>query len=236
MLRSCMISFEKIRKRAAKRKGGEKVLQTLLPKVTPKNKLSSIPDDRILSEMTKRVFSAGFVWKVVENKWPGFEEAFLRFDPAKLLEQSNRFWDDLSSDERIIRNAQKISSVRKNAQFVVDVAIEHGSFGKFLANWPIQDQIGLLDFLSKRGARLGGNTGQYFLRFIGRDSFILSSDVILCFRDAGLPISASGKSKKDLILIQDQFNVWAKETGLPYTHLSRICAFSIGENNSIEEE
>lgn len=231
-----MSSFDKIQKRAAKRKGGEKILQSLLPKVSPKNKLSRLSDDRVLSEMAKRVFSAGFVWKVVENKWPGFEEVFLGFDPAKLLKQPNRFWDALGSNEKIIRNAQKISSVRKNAQFVVEIAQEHGSFGKFLADWPIQDQIGLLDFLSKHGSRLGGNTGQYFLRFIGRDSFILSSDVILCLRDVGLPLSSAGKSKKDLAAIQNQFNVWAEETGLSYTHLSRICAFSIGENYSTEED
>ena len=30
--------------------------------------------------------------------------------------------------------------------------------------------------------------------------------------------------------IEEQFNVWAKETGLPYRHLSLICAMSIGEN------
>ncbi|PJZ77343.1 DNA-3-methyladenine glycosylase I [Leptospira neocaledonica] len=231
-----MVSFDKIQKRAAKRKGGEKALQSLLPKVSPKSKLGRLPDDRILSEMAKRVFSAGFVWKVVENKWPGFEEVFLGFDPAKLLKQPNRFWDALELNEKIIRNAQKISSVRKNAQFVVDIAREHGSFGKFLADWPIQDQIGLLDFLSKHGSRLGGNTGQYFLRFIGRDSFILSSDVILCLRDIGLSLSSTGKSKKDLSAIQEQFNVWAEETGLSYTHLSRICAFSIGENYSAEPE
>ncbi|EMJ97158.1 MULTISPECIES: DNA-3-methyladenine glycosylase I [unclassified Leptospira] len=231
-----MVSFDKIQKRAAKRKGGEKALQSLLPIISPKSKLSRLSDDRVLSEMAKRIFSAGFVWKVVENKWPGFEEAFLGFDPIKLLKQPNRFWDALQLDEKIIRNAQKISSVRKNAQFVVDIAREHGSFGKFLADWPVQDQIGLLDFLSKHGSRLGGNTGQYFLRFIGRDSFILSSDVILCLRDVGLSLSSTGKSKKDLSAIQKQFNAWAEETGLSYTHLSRICAFSIGENYSVEEE
>ncbi|TGL60415.1 DNA-3-methyladenine glycosylase I [Leptospira sarikeiensis] len=231
-----MSSFDKIQKRAAKRKGGEKVLQSLLPNISSKNKLSRLSDDRVLSEMAKRVFSAGFVWKVVENKWPGFEEVFLGFDPAKLLKQPNRFWDALGANEKIIRNAQKISTVRRNAQFIVEIAREHGSFGKFLADWPIQDQIGLLDFLSKHGSRLGGNTGQYFLRFIGRDSFILSSDVILCLRDAGLPLSSTGKSKKDLSMIQKQFNVWAEETGLSYTHISRICAFSIGENYSAEME
>ena len=32
--------------------------------------------------MTKRVFSAGFAWSVIEAKWPGFEAAFLSFDPS----------------------------------------------------------------------------------------------------------------------------------------------------------
>jgi hypothetical protein len=34
--------------------------------------------------------------------------------------------------------------------------------------------------------------------------------------------------------IQDQFNAWAGETGLPYTHLSRICALSIGANHAAD--
>lgn len=31
-----------------------------------------------------------------------------------------------------------------------------------------------------------------------------------------------------------EFNAWAAETGLPYTHLSRICTMSIGENYAVE--
>src|ERR1700749_4894584 len=34
-----------------------------------------------LEQLTKAVFSAGLNWKVVENKWPGFLEAFHCFDP-----------------------------------------------------------------------------------------------------------------------------------------------------------
>ena len=37
-------------------------------------------------------------------------------------------------------------------------------------------------------------------------------------------------SKRDLAKVQAQFNAWAKESGLPYVHISRICAMSIGEN------
>jgi hypothetical protein len=78
--------------------------------------------------------------------------------------------------------------------------------------------------------RLGGRTGQYFLRFIGKDSFITSTDVVACLRDAGLDISQEPTSKRDLAKIQAQFNAWAEETRLPLTHLSRICAMSVGQN------
>lgn len=37
-------------------------------------------------------------------------------------------------------------------------------------------------------------------------------------------------SKKDRRKIQEQLDTWGGETGLPLTHLSRICAMSIGEN------
>ena len=220
------VPFKRIRERAAKRKGGEKVLTSLLPKKPNNKALARLGDDRVLSEMAARVFSAGFVWSVIDQKWPGFEEAFLEFNPKRLLFQPAEFWEKLAADKRIVRNPQKIRSVR-------DVAAEHGSFGKFLAGWPADDQAGLLEVFAKRGSRLGGFSGQYLLRFIGWDAFVLSGDVLLCLRDSGVPISATGTSKKDLRLAQAQLNAWAKESGLPITHVSRICALSIGENHDV---
>jgi 3-methyladenine DNA glycosylase Tag len=229
-----MQHFKTIRARAAKRKGGEDKLVALLPKLTSKAALAKIPDHRMLADMAKRIFSAGFAWSVIEKKWPGFEAAFLGFEPKRLLAQPDEFWEKLASDSRIVRNAQKIMSVRENAAFIDEIARQHGSFAKFLAAWPGSDQIGLLDLLARKGARLGGGTGQYFLRFIGKDAFVLSVDVVACLREAGLDIAESPTSKKDLRKIQDQFNAWAEETGLPLTHLSRICAMSIGENHAPE--
>jgi 3-methyladenine DNA glycosylase Tag len=225
-----MPSFEKIRARAAARKGGEAVLQSLLGTVPDNGTVAGIPDDRILSTMAGRVFAAGFVWRVIAEKWPGFEEAFLHFEPKALLFQPDDFWHDLASDRRIVRNPQKIKAVRENAVFLERVSKEHGSFGKFLAVWPRDDQIGLLAYLGKYGSRLGGNTGQYFLRWIGWDSFVISRDMAAALRDAGLDIVEIPTSKKDLATIQTQMNAWAAETGLAYTHLSRILAMSVGEN------
>jgi 3-methyladenine DNA glycosylase Tag len=230
--RTRVVPFKPILARTEKRKGGAKALEKLLPKKPDMKALAKLGDDRILAEMTQRVFSAGFAWSVIENKWPDFEKAFLGFKPAKLIFQPDDFWDALLSDTRIVRNGAKIASVRENAAFVQEIAKDHGSFGKFLAAWPSSDQVGLLDLLSKRGSRLGGNTGQMFLRFVGWDGFVTSQDVVACLRDAGLDIAPEVKSKGDLAKVQAQFNAWAEETGLPYLHLSRICAMSIGENRA----
>src|SRR5262249_42006049 len=221
--------------RAAKRKGGEAALAALLPKAADAKVLATLRDDRMLAEMTKRIFSAGFVWSVIETKGPGFEAAFLGFEPQRLPAQPDELWESLTGDKRVVRNAQKIMAVRANARFVADIAAAHGSFGKFLAEWPAEDQAGLLDLLAKRGARLGGHTGQYFLRFIGWDGFVKSRDFVACLRDAGLDIAEKPSSKKDLRKIQDKLNAWRRETGLPYSHLSRICALSIGENYHADE-
>jgi 3-methyladenine DNA glycosylase Tag len=226
------LSFRTIRARAEKRKGGPKALEKLLPPKPELKALARLPDDRILAEMTRRVFSAGFAWSVIETKWPGFEKAFLGFRPAKLVFQPDDFWDGLLSDTAIVRNGAKIASVRENAVFVQEISKEHGSFGRFLAEWPSSDEVGLLHLLAKRGSRLGGNTGQMFLRFVGWDGFVTSQDVVACLRKAGLAVAEEVKSKGDLARVQAQFNAWASETGLPYVHLSRICALSIGENRS----
>lgn len=227
-----MTSFKTIRARAEKRKGGPKALEKLMPAKPDLKGLAKLGDDRILAEMTKRVFCAGFAWSVIETKWDGFEDAFLRFLPAKLIFQPEDYWEGLLRDARIVRNGAKIMSVRDNAAFVQEIAKEHGSFGRFLAKWPPSDEIGLLDLLTRRGSRLGGNTGQMLLRFVGWDGFVTSRDVVACLRDAGVDIAEEVKSKGDLAKVQAQFNAWAEETGLPYTYLSRICALSVGDIRS----
>jgi len=224
------VPFKTILARAEKRKGGPAGLKKLLPAKPNIKALEKLADDRALAEMTQRVFCAGFAWSVIEQKWPGFEKAFLGFQPPKLSFQPDDFWHDLLSNTAIVRNGAKINSVRENAAFIQEISKEHGSFGKFLAKWPSSDEVGLLNLLTKRGSRLGGNTGQMFLRFIGWDGFVTSQDVVACLRDAGLDIAEQVTSKGDLAKVQAQFNAWAEETGLPYVHLSRICAMSIGEN------
>jgi 3-methyladenine DNA glycosylase Tag len=230
-----MTSFKTIRARAEKRKGGPEALARLLPPRPDPKALAKLGDDRILAEMTKRVFCAGFAWSVIENKWPGFEEAFLGFKTGPLTMQPDEFWDERMKDTRIVRNGAKIMSVRANAGFISEIAKNHGSFGRLLAEWQSFDQVALLELLAKRGSRLGGNTGQMLLRFLGWDGFVTSRDVVLCLRESGLDIAETVTSKRDLAKVQAQFDEWTDETGLAYVQISRICALSIGENYSIEK-
>lgn len=227
-----MLSFEEIRKKAEDRKGGPAVLKGLLPVIKTADELKRITDDRWLSKMTQCVFNAGFNWKVIENKWDGFEAGFAAFDPGRLSLLSGEDIDALVKDTRIVRNAQKITAVCHNAGFLIDLAMEHGSAANFFATWPDEDFIGLLEVLKKRGARLGGNTGQYFLRFMGKDSFLFGQDVVAGLIAAGVGLNSPAKppaSKADRAAVQDAFNRWRRESGWPLAHISKTLACTVGD-------
>ena len=72
--------FEPILQRAMERKGGEEALDSLVPRPPPDRDLVERSDRFFLAEMTRSVFQSGFVWRVINNKWPSFQEAFLAFD------------------------------------------------------------------------------------------------------------------------------------------------------------
>lgn len=222
-----MASFKQIYARAAKRKGGEEALEKLIASPKPKTRaaLKKLGDDRYLADMTKRIFQAGFVWRVVEQKWPDFEAAFQNFDPGRLSFLSDEDLDQLCRNPKIIRHAAKIAAVRHNAIFVTDLAREHGSAAAFFAAWPEEDIVGLWALLKKRGARLGGNTGPYFLRAVGKDSFLLSRDVVAALIRAKV-VDRNPTGKGDLAKVQAAFNGWRAETGRSLTQLSRILASS----------
>lgn len=220
-------SFDPIYQRAVKHKGGEKALQALLPAAKSASALKRIGDDRYLSGMAKNIFRAGFVWKVVDNKWSGFEEVFQNFDIAHVACMDDRDIDEMATDIRVIRNRVKLTAVRDNARFIAEVASEQGGFGAYLANWPSEDLLGLWTDLHRRGSRLGGFTRAVFLREVGKDTFMLSGDVVRALVAAGI-VDKMPTSKRDLRATQEAFNFWRQETGRSYCGLSRILAYSVG--------
>jgi 3-methyladenine DNA glycosylase Tag len=221
-----MESFKAIHARAARRHGGEAALEALLAKPASAAALKRIPDDRWLSAMTKAVFRAGFSWKVVEDKWPGFEAAFDRFDPHRVGFYSHEDMDRLGRDTRIIRNGAKIRATVENARFIVELAREHGSAAAFFAAWKPEDYVALLDVLKKRGSRLSGAAAQHFLRLQGVDSFVLSRSVTAALLKDGI-IDRPPTSMKAMASVQAAFDRWRKESGRSLTEISRTLGLSI---------
>lgn len=220
-----MKTFREIHDRALARKG-EAALNARLPATRTAAEIVAQPDDRWLSAMTRCVFSAGFVWKIIEAKWPGFEAAFHGFDPFKLITLDAGAVEALSQDTRIVRNRQKIDATLHNAHFVLEICEEHGSFGRFVADWPDDDLVGLLDVLKKRGKRLGGDSGPRMLRMLGKPAFILSRDVVAALVDAGV-VAKKPTSKTALRAVQGAFNRWGAESGLSLSQMSVILGLSI---------
>ena len=221
-----MRTFDEIWKLAAERKGGDDGIEKNLQFPKPKAEIEAMPDDRYLALMTKCIFQAGFNWKVIENMWPGFEEAFEGFDIARCAMLHDEDIERLVSDKRIVRNGPKIRTVPENARFISDIAEEYGSFGAFLTSWPLDDYVGLLEFLKKKGSRIGGNTGQYFLRFSGLESFIMSRSTVNRLIAEGV-VDKVPSSKKDFAAVQAAFNTWKQQSGRSFTEISRVLAMSI---------
>jgi 3-methyladenine DNA glycosylase Tag len=219
-------SFADIFALAAARKGGAAAFETTLPVPKPVAVLAAIPDDRWLAGMARAVFQAGFSWKVIEAKWPGFEAAFWGFDPGRCALMSDGDLDALLRDTRIVRNGAKIRAVAENAAFLNGLAREHGSAGRAFADWPPGDYIGLLALLKTRGSRLGGTSGQYFLRSMGVDGFVLSGDVVRALIRDGV-VDKEPTSQRDLARVQAAFDRWRAESGRPMSAISRTLACSI---------
>lgn len=227
-----MQSFDRIEALAAKHHGGPKGVQKILRQWKVDTDLAARKDDRLLAGMTRAVFSSGFSWQVIENKWPGFEEAFDNFAPKRVAAYGDEEIDALLKDRRIVRNGAKIMATIANARFVVAIAAQHKSFSRFLLNWPVTDQVGLLDYLKKNASRLGGATGQYFLRFEGWDAFILSSDVVAALIREDV-VAKEPTSKKEMAAVQAAFNTWREQSGRPVREISRILALSVGPSGPV---
>lgn len=224
-----MRSLKEIEVLAAERHGGAKALAARLAEFDANQSKhpEKLPDDRWLSTFTRFVFSAGFNWKVIETKWPGFEEAFEGFDPRRWAMMSDDDLDRLVKDTRIVRHAGKILSVRDNAIFLRDLAEEHGKpAGAVLGTWPQTDYFGLLRLLKERGNRLGGNSATYALRHLGVESFILSRDVVAALiRDGVVDKAPTGKAAQKKV--QEALNAWMEESGHGLSRISRTLALSI---------
>jgi 3-methyladenine DNA glycosylase Tag len=170
------------------------------------------------------------VWRVVDKKWPQFEEVFWEFDVERLLMMPDDMLERKAKDPAIIRNFSKVKTVRENAMMIDDTERrEQQSFGEFIAGWPTDDVISLWLYLKKHGSRLGGNTGPFALRTLGVDTFLLTQDVEGFLRSHSI-VDGGRTSQRALKSAQAYFNDLQEQSGKSLAELSRIISFCHGQN------
>ena len=219
-------AFKTIQEQAEFLKGGSKPIRQRLPQYKSNKALIGVPDNEYLSLMSRRIFRAGLKHSMVDAKWPDFERLYLNFDIDAVRMMSDEQLENLMDDRRIIRHWGKIKSVRANAGAIYELHNEYDGVGSYLAGWPGENIVGLWDDLKQRFSQLGGNSGPYFLRMAGKDTYILTRHVVSALNRwkvyTGEPKSKAARQK-----IQDVFNLWAQESGQPLCHISMILACSV---------
>ena len=206
--------------------GSAEALEARLPQPCSADELRALSDDRYLSLLSLRIFRAGLKHSLVDAKWPAFEEVFFGFDPEKVVLMGAERLESLMQDARIIRHLGKLKSVPRNAQFMLDVAKEKGSFAALIADWPVTDIVGLWQYLAKHGSQLGGLSAPRFLRMVGKDTFIPSDDMVAALKAQNI-IDKAPTSQRDRAAVQAAFNQWHAQSGRPLCQLSVMLAHTV---------
>lgn len=222
-----MRPFEYIKQLACERQGGWEIIDSKLVRPNTLQMIKQSPDDRWLAAMTKCVFQAGFNWALIENKWPRFEEVFDNFNIGRMSGLTDHDIDELLKEHGIVKNYTKIKSIRDNASFLQSISREHQGVGHFFSTWKIENYVNNVIKLRKNTHRLGGKTGQLFLREMGVDTLVFSTDVVKRLTLEGITSGAPPTSKKSWMALQQALDYWHQETGLSLNEISQILAYSV---------
>ena len=156
-----------------------------------------VHDDQMLFEfLTLEAAQAGLSWATVLNKREGYRKAFGGFDIKKVAKYSEDKITQLLQNPEIIRNKLKVNATVINAQKILEVQKEFGSFdayiwgfvdGKTIQNKAksIEDVPGKTDLsdqmskaLKKRGFKFIGTTICYaFMQATG----MVNDHTVDCF-------------------------------------------------------
>ena len=92
-----------------------------------------VHDDRLLFEfLILEGAQAGLSWSTVLKKREGYRKAFDNFDIHKVANYTEQKRQELQNNPDIIRNKLKISSAVTNAQAVIAIQEQQGSFDAYI--------------------------------------------------------------------------------------------------------
>lgn len=92
-------------------------------------------DKKIYEFLVLETFQAGLSWRTVLHKREHFRRAFCNFEVKKVARMDAQDVERLVTNASIIRNRQKIVAAINNAQKLLEVQKEFGSFSKYMWKW-----------------------------------------------------------------------------------------------------
>ena len=116
-----------------------------------------------LEVMSKAVFQSGMSWRVVETKWPGIRDGFRGFDAQAVARMGEPDIDALATDTRVIRNRRKLEAVVSNANRMIELEAQHGTFRAYLRS---QDSFAATVSDLRKQFKFLGETGSYFFLYV----------------------------------------------------------------------
>ena len=146
-------------------------------------------DDRFEFEMLcLEGASVGLSWKTIMHKRKAYKRAFLDFDIEKCAGLTDDYLESLMGDPGLIRNRNKIFSVRKNAQAVISIQEEFGSFDSYLwsftegkqidGHWEKPEDIPTVSDVSKKMSADMKKRGMSFVGPVITYSFLQSIGIV----------------------------------------------------------
>ena len=164
-----------------------------------------VHDDRMLFEfLILEGAQAGLSWETILNKRENYRAAFDGFDPQKVAGYDRKKMAQLLKNPGIVRNRLKITSAVRNAQALLEVQKEFGSFDRYIwqfvdgrprqNSWKLGSQLpartpqsdAMSKALKKRGFNFVGSTICYaFMQAVG----MVNDHAVQCFRHK--PLAAS---------------------------------------------
>jgi len=155
-------------------------------------------ETHLFEMLTLEGFQAGLSWLTILRKRDSFRKAFRGFEPAVVARFNDRDRERLMADAGIVRNRAKIAATIDNAQHVLELQDEFGSFDAYLLSrvpgppqrLPRNSERGTIPIttpvsdalsreLKKRGFRFVGSTIVYsFMQAVG----LVDDHLPGCFR------------------------------------------------------
>jgi DNA-3-methyladenine glycosylase I len=94
-------------------------------------------DQKLFEHLMLDCFQAGLSWRTILHKREGFLRAFDNFDPNLVARYTDADRLRLLADEGIVRNRLKINAAISNAQALLKIVEEFGSFDQYI--WGFTD-------------------------------------------------------------------------------------------------